>query len=280
MNRKLPKLKRNKIYVILILFLALIPFCYWQNNGLMVTEYEYVSEKIPQDLDGFKIVQISDLHNKKFGAENKKLLEVIQKQEPDIIVVTGDLIDSNRTDIEAAVEFMESAVTVAPVYYITGNHEEYVTTEEKELLLEEIERAGAVILDDKSIFLESGNSGFYLCGLADKSLAGNRLSRMMEELDTEQEPVILLAHEPQYLSKYSSASVDLVLSGHAHGGQFRLPFVGGLIAPGQGLFPKYTEGMHTEGNTTMIISRGLGNSIVPLRLFNHPEVVCVQLKSQ
>lgn len=271
---------RAKKYIILILLLLLIPFCYWQNNGLMVTEYTFSSEKVPQELDGYRIVQISDLHNKRFGAKNKKLLEIIKNQEPDIIVVTGDLIDSNHTNIEAAVEFMEAAVTIAPVYYITGNHEEFVEPEIKNQLLEQIEQAGTVILDDKSILLESGESSFRLIGLADKSLLSDKLIQMTKELDTQQELVVLLAHEPQYINSYSSTNVDLVLSGHAHGGQFRLPFVGGLVAPDQGLFPKYTEGVHKVENTTMIISRGLGNSIVPLRLFNRPEVVFVELRGQ
>lgn len=272
--------KSTKKCILFIIFILLIPFCYWQNNGLMVTEYDYFSDKVTQNLDGYKIVQISDLHNKKFGAGNKKLLKKIQEQQPDMIAVTGDVIDSSRTDIEAAVEFIEAAVDIAPVYYITGNHEDFVTIEEKESLLNQIEQAGAVILDNQIVFIEEGENSFYLCGLADKSLQSSKLREMTEELNMEQDLVILLAHEPQYINHYSSTNVDLVLTGHAHGGQFRLPFIGGLVAPDQGFFPKYTEGMHRVGNTTMVISRGLGNSIVPLRLFNRPEVVCVELKAQ
>lgn len=274
------KFKLTKKYIIPILLLLLIPFCYWQNNGLMVTNYIYTSEKVPRDLEGYRIVQISDLHNKRFGSGNEKLLEKIKKEQPDMIVVTGDLIDSNHTNVEAAVEFMEAAATIAPVYYITGNHEEFVEPQVKNQLLEQIEQAGAILLDDSSILMESGESSFRLIGLANKSLLSDKLIQMTEELDTQRELVVLLAHEPQYINSYSSTNVDLVLSGHAHGGQFRLPFIGGLVAPDQGLFPKYTEGVHKVENTTMIISRGLGNSIVPLRLFNRPEVVCVELRGQ
>lgn len=278
--KKFLKMKLNKRNIVLIFLVLLIPFCYWQNNGLMVTQYDYISDKITEDLDGYKIVQVSDLHNKRFGANNEKLLEVIKNQKPDIIVVTGDLIDSNHTNIKAAIEFMESVVTVAPVYYITGNHEEWLNTEEKEQLMRQIDQVGVKIIDDKSILLGNGKGFFYLLGLADKSLLSDKLMQMTKELNVEQQLVILLAHEPQYIGYYSSTKVDLVLTGHAHGGQFRIPFIGGLVAPDQGFFPYYTEGVHTEGRTTMVISRGLGNSIIPFRLFNRPEIVCVQLKSQ
>lgn len=276
-----PKFKPTKKHIIkIIVIILLVIFCYWQNKGLVVTQYEYASDKIEGELDGYKIVQISDLHNATFGAKNKKLLNLIKEQKPDIIAVTGDVIDSNFTNIETAVEFVKGAVEIAPVYYITGNHEEWVEVEEKESLLKQIEQAGAQILDDKSVLLGEGEAKFRLMGLAEKSLQNLTLMQMTQELDMEKELVVLLAHEPQYIKRYSSTAVDLILSGHAHGGQFRLPFVGGIVAPDQGFFPEYTEGVHKEGKSTMIISRGLGNSVIPIRLFNRPEVVCIELKSQ
>lgn len=270
----------KKAIIFIVLIILLIPFCYWQNNGLMLTEYNCVSDKVTEELDGFKIIQVSDLHNKRFGANQQKIIDLIKKQEPDIIVVTGDVIDSNHTDVDIAIEFMELAVTIAPVYYITGNHEEWVEPEVKESLLKQMERTGTEILDDKSIFIGNGEDGLRLMGLAEKSLLNNQLSEMTKELDFEKELIVLLAHEPQYIKQYSRTNVDLVLSGHAHGGQFRLPFIGGIVAPDQGFLPEYTEGAHKEGNTTMIISRGLGNSVIPIRLFNRPEVVSVELKSK
>ncbi len=268
----------KKIIIFIVLIILLISFCYWQNNGLMLTEYNFMSDKVTEELDGFKIIQVSDLHNKRFGANQQRLIELIKKQEPDIIVVTGDVIDSNRTDVDTAIEFMELAVAIAPIYYITGNHEEWVEPEVKESLLKQMEQTGTKIMDNKSILIESGGDSFRLMGLAEASLLSNQLSEMTKEFDLEKELIVLLAHEPQYIRQYSMANVDLVLSGHAHGGQFRLPFIGGIVAPDQGILPEYTEGVHKEGDTTMIISRGLGNSVIPLRLFNRPEVVSVELK--
>lgn len=189
-------------------------------------------------MDGYRIVQISDLHNAKFGQNNEKLIRKIAGLEPDMIVVTGDLVDSNHTDLDVAIHFMESVTQICPVYYVTGNHEYW---------------------------------------LDDRSLSDGTLSSLVQDCDSDCLRVVL-AHEPQYIEKYSQAGVDLVLCGHAHGGQFILPFVGALAAPDQGLFSKYTEREYRMGNTTMYVSRGLGNSVIPIRLFNDPENVCVELR--
>lgn len=276
--KKFKPTKKQIVKVILIILLVI--FFYWQNKGLVVTQYEYASEKVASELNGYKIVQVSDLHNATFGAKNKKLLKLIKDQKPDMIVVTGDVIDSSFTNIGTAVEFVKGAVEIAPVYYVTGNHEEWIDANEKESLLKQMEQVGAQILDNKSILLGDEEAGFWLVGLAEVSLQNLKLMEMTRERDMEKELVVLLAHEPQYIKHYSSANVDLIFSGHAHGGQFRLPFIGGIVAPDQGLFPEYTEGVHKEGKSTMIISRGLGNSVIPIRLFNRPEIVCVELKSQ
>lgn len=266
---------RKRIIVCVILAAAAV-FCFWQNNMLTVSQYEYENEKISAELDGFKIVQISDLHNKQFGAGQKRLLERVSGCNPDIIVITGDIVDSNHTDIGKALEFVEGAAEIAPVYYVTGNHELWLEDSELKELLDGISAAGAVILDDGCVTVTSGDSSFILAGLDDSSLYNDTIKEL--ELDNSREPVILLAHEPQYLTDYSRENVDLILAGHAHGGQFRLPFIGGIVAPDQGFFPEYTAGVYTENETEMIVSRGLGNSVIPLRLFNFPDIVCVTLR--
>lgn len=261
----------------IVILVMLILFCWIQNKYLTVTYYTYETALLPENFEGFRIVQISDLHNANFGAGNKRLVSKVEALQPDMIVLTGDLVDSGHTNTEVALKFAVQCVELAPTYYITGNHENWLEVSEKEYLLTELEKLGVICLCDEAVEISQGNSTFTLIGLNDESLMGNTLRMVMEDTDTETLQ-ILLAHEPQYLDNYAANDVDLVLTGHAHGGQFRLPFMGGLVAPDQGFFPEYTEGVHVCGSTTMIISRGLGNSVIPLRVFNLPEIVCVDLR--
>lgn len=270
------KIPHKKILILILIIIILIPFCLYQNKHLVITTYTYESEKLGADLDGYRIVQISDLHNAEFGKENKKLLETIRSCSPDIIVITGDLVDSNHTNVERAVAFVKEAVKIAPVYYVTGNHEYWLEPSENEQMMQGILAAGACDLDDEAVCIEKGDSSFMLAGLDDQHLSDETLKNLLQEQKNELS--IVLAHEPQYLQNYANAGADLVLTGHAHGGQIRLPFVGGIVAPDQGFLPEYTSGKYNRADTEMIVSRGLGNSIIPVRLFNYPEVVCVELR--
>ena len=270
------KIPHKKIIILMLIIIILIPFCLYQNKHLVITTYTYESEKFGADLDGYRIVQISDLHNAEFGKENKKLLETIRSCSPDIIVITGDLVDSNYTNVERAVAFVNEAVKIAPVYYVTGNHEYWLEPSENEQMMQGILAAGACDLDDEAVRIEKGDSSFMLIGLDDQHLSDETLKNLLQEQKNELS--IVLAHEPQYLQNYANAGADLVLTGHAHGGQIRLPFVGGIVAPDQGFLPEYTSGKYNRADTEMIVSRGLGNSIIPVRLFNYPEVVCVELR--
>lgn len=270
------KIPHKKILILILIIIILIPFCLYQNKHLVITTYTYESEKLGADLDGYRIVQISDLHNAEFGKENKKLLETIRSCSPDIIVITGDLVDSNHTNVEHAAAFVEEAVKIAPVYYVTGNHEYWLDPSENEQMMQGILAAGAYDLDDEAVRIEKGDSSFLLVGLDDQHLSDETLKNLLQEQKNELS--IVLAHEPQYLQNYANAEADLVLTGHAHGGQIRLPFVGGIVAPDQGFLPEYTSGQYNNTDTEMIVSRGLGNSIIPVRLFNYPEVVCVELR--
>lgn len=273
---KMRKIPHKKILILILIIIILIPFCLYQNKHLVITTYTYESEKLGEDLDGYRIVQISDLHNAAFGKENKKLLETIRSCSPDIIVITGDLVDSNHTNVERAVAFVKEAVKIAPVYYVTGNHEYWLDPSENEQMMQGILAAGAYDLDDEAVRIEKGDSSFLLVGLDDQHLSDETLKNLLQEQKNELS--IVLAHEPQYLQNYANAGADLVLTGHAHGGQIRLPFVGGIVAPDQGFLPEYTSGQYNSTDTEMIVSRGLGNSIIPVRLFNYPEVVCVELR--
>ena len=268
--------RKKKLLISFIVLVVLLVFAYVQNNWLEVSHYAYKSAEVPQEFVGYRIVQISDLHSASFGADNERLLDKIRELEPDMVVLTGDLVDSKRTDIEVALDFAERVATDYPTYYVTGNHENWLEESDRLALLEGLESAGVICLSDEFVEIERGDSRITLIGLNDESLGGFALKQLLAERSPD-ELHILLAHEPQYIEKYSECGVDLVLCGHAHGGQVRIPFVGGVVAPGQGLFPKYTEGVHVENSTTMIVSRGLGNSIIPVRVFNRPEIVCVEL---
>lgn len=279
-NRK----KYIKSAIVLLIVIALLLFCNFQNKHLETTHYTYEADQLGVDLDGYRIVQISDLHNAKFGKNNQKLVDRIRECEPDMIVLTGDLVDSNHTNVDRAVQFVDEIVKICPVYYVTGNHEYWLEKSEYDELMDGLIGARVVILDDQVVEISRGDAKFRLVGLDDKSLADGTLGTLLNNAqnvaheDSEKnEFTVVLAHEPQYLARYAGTGVDLVLSGHAHGGQFRLPFVGGIVAPDQGFLPEYTAGEYYMNGTEMIVSRGLGNSVIPVRLFNYPEIVCVEL---
>ena len=277
--------KMRRLLVRLFIFLLLIGFGYFENNALTVSEYEIVSEKLPESFDGFVIVHLSDLHNKLFGKNQKRLIAQIKAQNPDVIMITGDLIDSNFPNVEKGLLLVEEAMKIAPVYFVTGNHDTYLSDTDTYALHSGLERLGARVLDDEAVelYLENEEEWIYLLGVDDDTAIYNSgLTKVLTEFtkrEAENSPfTILLSHEPHRMPTYAKFDIDLVLSGHAHGGQFRIPFIGGLVAPGQGFLPKYTKGLYEENGTKMIVSAGLGNSVVPLRLLNRPEVVKITLK--
>ncbi len=268
---------KKKIITVFLLLPIVLLFIWYQNNHLVITTYAYKNSKISRDANKFSIVQISDLHNACFGRNNKKLIDGIDSLAPDMVVITGDIVDSNHTNISTAINFVDKVAKKYPVYYVTGNHEYWLNEAERKELFTGIEDAGAVILDNESISLNTDMGAMTLIGLDDNNLHDGTLHSMIDECK-ENELTVVLAHEPQYIDQYGNAGADLVLTGHAHGGQMILPFIGPLIAPDQGFLPKYTAGQFERNNTTMYISRGLGNSVIPVRLFNYPEIVCVEIQ--
>ena len=281
MNHK----KKNAIILVAvsIAFVAIVIWIAWGNSALMVNEIKITNDKIPQSFEGFRIAQVSDLHNAELGKDNNKLIEKLNECEPDIIVLTGDLIDSNHTNLEVALSFARQAVKIAPCYFVTGNHEAWVGSQYEELKTS-LENAGVTVLQDEAIELNYGDECIQLIGLNDPDfserdsfLSESILETKLSQVNISNEFTILLSHRPEHFNVYQNKNIDLVLSGHAHGGQFRLPFLGGVIAPNQGLFPKYDAGIYTENGTTMIVSRGIGNSIIPFRVNNRPEIVLVEL---
>ena len=281
-------MKRKKRTIILISVLACIAalalWIAWGNSALMVSEFSIQSERVPEGLSGYKIAQVSDLHNAEFGDNNADLLALLEARAPDIIVLTGDLVDSRKTDIAVASTFAAKASDIAPTYFVTGNHEARI--DEYDGLRESLIAAGVTVLEDAAVTIERNGESISLLGIDDPSfqtdyLMGDATSVAQAALnalvDNQAAFTVLLSHRPELFDTYVDAGVDLVFSGHVHGGQFRIPFLGGLIAPNQGFFPKYDAGLYTEGNTNMVVSRGLGNSLFPFRVNNRPELVIVEL---
>lgn len=271
------------IFLVSAVFIAIIGV--WENYAIELNTYTIQSEDVPASFDGYRIAQVSDLHNSLMGENNIKLLSLLREGQPNMIAITGDLIDSRNTNIDIALNFVSEAMKIAPCYYVTGNHEARVS--EYNELRDELIKLSVIILENEKIELIESQEKINLMGINDPSfetdyLFGNDESVVMAQLgkltENEDEYTILLSHRPELFDIYVENDVDLVLSGHAHGGQFRIPFIGGLVAPNQGLFPKYDAGLYKEENTNMIVSRGIGNSIIPLRLNNRPEVILIELE--
>lgn len=269
------------------LALGLSAWTLWGNTALTVTPVTVSSPRLPAGFDRFRIAHLSDLHNAEFGKKNQKLLAMLEKIAPDIIVITGDLVDRRRPNLKIALDFVTEAVKLAPVYYIPGNHEAKMNCYPQ--LWGKLTAAGVIALEDRSLPLARGGDTVTLVGLADPyftirkdplhltpAIIRGRLRKLVRREDGYH---ILLSHRPELFPSYLRCGVDLTFCGHAHGGQARLPFIGGIIAPHQGLFPKYDAGLYTQGHCSMVVSRGLGNSLCPLRFNNRPEVVVVQLRS-
>lgn len=280
------KILNMGIRILIAIFVVTI-FLYWQNNDIVVTEFEYKNGKIPAEFDGFSIVQVSDLHNKQFGKNQQKLITEIERANPDIIVITGDLVDRRKYNLETSMEFVNQAVKYAPVYYVSGNHEAW--SGEYETIKDSLVKAGVTVLDDEETDITRGSSKISILGLKDPDFRtssyiegtdSRELEAQLQKWSHEESFKVLLSHRPEMFEFYMINNMDIVFSGHAHGGQFRIPFLGGLVAPDQGLFPKYSGGRYEGENTTMFLSRGLGNSIIPVRLGNRPELIKVTLKSE
>lgn len=270
------------VAVVLVSTLAWI--VYLDNNGLEVTEHTLQLRNLPPEFDGFRIVQVSDLHEKSFGRNQERLIEQLRRSRPDIIVVTGDIVDRRRYNETPGLELIRGAARIAPVYFVSGNHE--WRSGRYPDFARRLTRAGAVVLKDEHVALSRGGTTIFLAGIDDPIRERGRLypaDAVRQGLDNalvdieDSDVTVLLAHRPELFSVYVPYGVDLIFAGHAHGGQIRLPFVGALFAPDQGLFPKYTTGVYSMGSASMVVSRGLGASVIPFRLFNRPEVVAVQL---
>lgn len=232
-----------------------------------------------------RILQVSDVHGKRFGRGSRRLLRKIDELDFDVIAVTGDLVTGSvfAHGLRPALELANELVKRAPVFYTPGNHE--TTSRQFVALLAGLRRAGVRILRRDATEIEVRGTHYTILGLDDLEFfegaeAAYRaaLAELLERRDLETATrTILVSHRPGIFSLYAKTGVDLVLTGHVHGGQFRIPGLGGVISPDQGPFPRYDAGVYERGGTSMVVSRGLGPSVIPLRINNRPELVLVEL---
>lgn len=339
--------------VAFLIIVAIAVFLHVENNCIEINRIKHSPKNLPEEFSGMRIVHLSDMHSKSFGQNNSKLLDKVKKLNPDIIVFTGDLIDSRRYEEEISSSIMTSLVEIAPVYYVIGNHEsrreQYDNSLQQKLI-----NSGVKVLRNHGHVIEKKGQRIYILGVDDpykvnksyrkkvkdsevlkrninealekitveikkdtlsqgvllkkgkslsqemnstqwKGLSQEAIPKSLEDLSKETTSMkrqglpkegslnknhftLLLSHRPELIETYAQCSIDLVFSGHAHGGQMRIPFTAqGGFAPNQGKFPKYTSGIHLLGDTALVISRGLGNSSFPFRVFNRPEIVLVEL---
>ena len=264
----------KKGYLCIGILLVLIIWVLWANTAVEVNEWTMESERLPEAFEGFRIAQVSDLHNTKHWEDAVRML---RKARPNLIVLTGDLIDSRNTDVERALAFAAEAVQIAPCFYDTGNHESRVRawSDLRQGLLD----AGVRVLQDEACIVEKDGAHITILGLMDPDFGGST-ALTLERLAAGEGYTILLSHRPELFPLYANYDIDLVFTGHAHGGQVRIPFVGGLIAPHQGWLPEYDAGLFEMDGTSMLVSRGVGNSIAPLRVNNRPEILVAVLHGE
>lgn len=290
--------KAKKILLsIFIMMASPILFLYYQANFLDISTYSIKSKKIPETFHGYKILLLTDLHSKEFGKENWYLINNINEIDPDIIVVTGDMMNARKDNGNVFLSLASKLVKDFPIFYIDGNHELLTKVNDKRTgniiysnYIQQLERMGVHMMNDKKIILNKGEDVIHLRGIniplifysaPDVEVPIDFDQMYMEEKigqRTKNTYEILLAHYPKYIQAYKEWGADLVLSGHHHGGMIRLPFIGGMISHEGAFFPEYDAGVYKVANTKMVVGRGLGNHTYNIRVFNRPEIVVIQLE--
>ena len=274
-------MKKHKLKYCLLLLLLLLAVLLADSNGrVTVSEYTLASPLLPESFEGFRIVQLSDVHGAQFGEDNGVLLEKVKEAKPDLIALTGDLIDNN-SDLTAVDGLLESLVKIAPVYFVSGNHEWGDGDFEGLKLL--LKNHGVYYLQNEYITLERGSDSIVVAGVEDPNGWDDMPTpdEVVDIITNDRGEVftLLLGHRNYWIEKYPELAVDLILCGHAHGGIIRLPFIGGVLGTERELFPDYEAGAYENGRYTMLVSRGLGSAPIP-RFLNNPEIVCLTLQSE
>lgn len=256
-----------------------------QNKKLKVRKTTLKFDKLPQAFDNYKIAQVSDIHCDRVGHSDLSFIKKIKDFNPDIIVITGDVLDSYNNDMDIAYNILSQLAIIAPCYFVSGNHELRLP-EEYEQLINIMKKLNITYMNNSNLLITKNNESINLVGVEDYNFFKNEdnlnhranFIKTLEELYSPNHFNILLSHRPEKFPIYADLKYDLIFSGHAHGGQWRVPFVGGIFSPSQGFFPKYTNGNYVLEDSTIIVSQGLGNSSFPIRINNRIELVLATLK--
>lgn len=274
-------MRRRKTAVLLVLTALLAAgFLLWGNCSLQTTETALVSPALPPAFDGLRIVELADLHGRVFGRGSRRLLAAVRRAEPDLICIVGDLFDEH-TDLAMLPPLLRGLCAIAPVYYVTGNHEWRVPGLRG--ILAQMRACGVTVLQDDWRVLRRGEDALIVagtddpCGPAERKTPAELIADIRAEAG-EAAFLLLLAHRNDQLPQWSALGVQAVLAGHCHGGVVRLPFVGGLFGTDRRLFPAWDAGLYRQGETALYVSRGLGYTNVHFRLFNRPEVAVIVLR--
>jgi len=272
-------------WVLLLLIVAVAALLLDSYYRIVTTEYVLEYSNLPDAFDGFRIAVLSDIHAAVFGKDNIRLVSKVRDTAPDIIVIAGDFTDHyDKPPIDGQLAIAENLVSelslIAPLYYITGNHE-WDDGGIRELL-PMLEEHGVTVLRNKYVLLESGGESLVLAGTDDPNGPAD-MTKPEEFVERVRQAegdsfFIMLEHRNGNLPLYSELGIDLVLSGHAHGGIIRLPFTDGLIGPSREWLPSYTNGLYSMGSTNMVVSRGIGNHTGWPRFLNNPHIPVVILK--
>ena len=275
-------MRRRKTAVLLVLTALLAAgFLLWGNCSLQTTETALVSPALPPAFDGLRIVELADLHGRVFGRGSRRLLAAVRRAEPDLICIDGDLFDEH-TDLAMLPPLLRGLCAIAPVYYVTGNHEWRVPGLRG--ILAQMRACGVTVLQDDWRVLRRGEDALIVagtddpCGPAERKTPAELIADIRAEAG-EAAFLLLLTHRNDQLPQWSALGVQAVLAGHCHGGVVRLPFVGGLFGTDRRLFPAWDAGLYRQGETALYVSRGLGYTNVHFRLFNRPEVAVVSVGS-
>jgi len=274
--------KRKALLITAIILIFLLGALMLDSScRIVTTEYTVSSETLPESFEGFTVLQLSDIHGRRFGKDNGRLLKIVEKAKPDIIAITGDLADK-ETEMGVIDSLLEALTGIADVYYVSGNHEWGFGRIEE--LKELFDKHGVTYLANDYTLLERSGESIVLAGVEDPNAYFDmpRPDDVVERIDSEQGDCyrILLGHRNYWAEKYPRLSVDLIFCGHAHGGLVRIPGVGGLFGTGFDLFPENVDGAKECGRYTVIVSRGIGNSVPVPRLFNNPEVIVARLEKE
>ena len=253
--------------------IGMISYLYFDLHSIAIKQYAIAINNLPKDFEGFTILHLSDLHSKEYGDKQDQLLHLINRQSFDMVAITGDFVDKHKPDVEPTLSLVRGLIS-KPVFFVPGNHEWWNEFRIKSVL----ENHEVTILENKKFKYSKGNSYIWIVGVDDPYLRRDKLNEALEGI-ADSQPRVLLAHAPNIFPSAAKLDIELVLVGHTHGGQVRIPIVGAVVAPGQGLFPKYDYGQFTSGLTNMIINGGLGESVLPIRFYNRPEIVLIKLVS-